>query len=193
MLDVSQPTLAAYRRLLERLYLTVELPGWTVGVSAKAGHRPKLHVSDTGLAAGALALSAQRLATSSLGGAFLESFVLNELMRQAATIDEAIAFAHFRDRSGIEVDVIVERPDGRVMAVEVKSARSVNRGDARGLTFLGQRLGSPHRLPRRSNLGSAGGCALGWGAGAEPEVTWAGSRAANITEAPRQSGHPQPP
>ena len=141
VLDVSQPTLAAYRRLLERLYLTVELPGWTVGVSAKAGHRPKLHVSDTGLAAGALALSAQRLATSSLGGAFLESFVLNELMRQAATIDEAIAFAHFRDRSGIEVDVIVERPDGRVVAVEVKSTRSINRGDAHGLTFLGQRLG----------------------------------------------------
>ena len=140
-LDVSQPTLAAYRRLLERLYLTVELPGWTVGVSAKAGHRPKLHVSDTGLAAGALSLSAQRLATSSLGVAFLESFVLNELMRQAATIDEAIAFAHFRDRSGIEVDIIVERPDGRVVAVEVKSARSVDRGDARGLAFLAQRLG----------------------------------------------------
>jgi uncharacterized protein len=139
-LDVSHPTLASYRRLLERLYLTTELPGWTVGVSAKAGHRAKLHVTDTGLAAGVLSLSASRLATSTRGGAFIESFVLNELMRQATTIDEAITFAHFRDRSGIEVDIIVERPDGRVLAAEVKSARSVSRSDASGLAFLRDRL-----------------------------------------------------
>jgi predicted AAA+ superfamily ATPase len=141
VLEVSHPTLASYRRLLERLYLTTELPGWTVGISAKAGHRSKLHVTDTGLAAGALSLSATRLAASTTCGAFLESFVLNELMRQAATVDEAITFAHFRDRSGVEVDIIIERPDGRALAVEVKSARSVNASDARGLTFLRDRLG----------------------------------------------------
>ena len=140
-LDVSQATAASYRRLLERLYLTMELPGWTVGVSAKAGHRAKVHVTDTGLAAGVLSLSAQRLATSAMGGAFLESFVVAELTRQAASIDEALIFAHFRDRSGVEVDIIIERPDGRVVAIEVKSARSVNRHDTRGLTFLRDRLG----------------------------------------------------
>ena len=140
-LDVSQPTVASYRRLLERLYLTTELPGWTVGVSAKTGHRAKVHVTDTGLAAGVLSLSAERLASAAFGGACLESFGLNELLRQATTIDEALTFAHFRDRSGIEVDIIVERPDGRVMAIEVKSARSVNQRDASGLTFLRERLG----------------------------------------------------
>ena len=34
-----------------------------------------------------------------------------------------------------------ERPDGSAVAVEVKSARSVNRRDASGLTFLRDRLG----------------------------------------------------
>jgi uncharacterized protein len=140
-LDVTQPTASSYRRLLERLYLTTELPGWTVGVSAKTGHRAKVHVTDTGLAAGVLSLSAQRLATAAMGGAFLESFVVAELTRQATTIDEAFTFAHFRDRSGVEVDLIVERPDGRVVAIEVKSARSVNQRDASGLTFLRDRLG----------------------------------------------------
>jgi uncharacterized protein len=141
VLELAPPTLTSYRRLLERLYLTAELPGWTVGVSAKASRRPKLHVTDTGLAAGVLSLTAERLATTAMGGGFLESFVLNELTRQAATIDEALVFAHFRDRSGIEVDIIIERPDGRVVAIEVKSARSVNSRDARGLEFLRQRLG----------------------------------------------------
>ena len=46
-----------------------------------------------------------------------------------------------RDRPGIEVDIVVERPDGRVMAIEVKSSRSVNQRDASGLTFLRERLG----------------------------------------------------
>jgi predicted AAA+ superfamily ATPase len=140
-LDVTQPTASSYRRLLERLYLTTELPGWTVGISAKTGHRAKVHVTDTGLAAGVLSLSAQRLAAAALGGAFLESFVVAELTRQATTIDEALTFAHFRDRSGIEVDFIIERPNGGVVAIEVKSARSVNQRDATGLTFLRDRLG----------------------------------------------------
>lgn len=141
VLDVTQPTASSYRRLLERLYLTTELPGWTAGVSAKTGHRAKVHVTDTGLAAGVLSLSAQRLATAAMGGAFLESFVVTELTRQATTVDEALMFAHFRDRSGVEVDIIIERPDGGVVAIEVKSARSVNQRDARGLTFLRDRLG----------------------------------------------------
>ena len=141
VLELSQPTTASYRRLLERLYLTTELPGWTVGISAKVGHRAKVHVTDTGLAAGVLSLSTQRLATAAIGGAFLESFVVAELMRQATSIDEALTFAHFRDRSGVEVDIIIERPDGSVVAIEVKSARTVNQHDARGLTFLRDRLG----------------------------------------------------
>ena len=140
-LDVAQPTAASYRRLLERLYLTTELPGWTVGISAKTGHRAKVHVTDTGLAAGVLSLSAQGLATAAIGGGFLESFVVAELTRHATTIDEALTFAHFRDRSGVEVDIIIERPDGSVVAIEVKSARSVNQRDASGLTFLRDRLG----------------------------------------------------
>ena len=144
-LDISQPTTASYRRLLERLYLTTELPGWTVGVSAKAGHRAKVHVTDTGLAAGVLSLSAQRLATTAMGGAFLESFVVTELTRQATTIDEALTFAQFRDRSGVEVDILIERPDGSVVAFEVKSARTVNPHDTRGLTFLRDRLGDRFR------------------------------------------------
>lgn len=110
-LDVTQPTASSYRRLLERLYLTTELPGWTVGVSAKTGHRAEVHVTDTGLAAGVLSLSAKRLATAAMVGAFVESFVVAELTRQATTVDEALTFAHFRDRSGVEVDIIIERPD----------------------------------------------------------------------------------
>ena len=140
-LDIAPATVAHYRRLLSRLYLTVELPGWSVGISAKVAHRSKVHVSDTGLGAGVISMSAQRLATSAIGGAFLESFVVNEVMRQANAIDESLGLAHYRDRSGLEVDIIIERPDGRVIAIEVKSSRSVGQPETRALQFLRERLG----------------------------------------------------
>lgn len=140
-LELHPTTVRSYTDLLVRLYLLHELPGWTIGLSAKTGKRSKLHVTDTGLAAAALGVDARRLSQSPLGGAFVESFVLAELWKQATVIDEPIVFSHFRDRSGVEVDVIIERADGSVIAIEIKSATTVNRADARGLRFLRDRLG----------------------------------------------------
>ncbi|MFV2074214.1 MAG: ATP-binding protein [Thermoanaerobaculales bacterium] len=140
-LDVKPQTARSYLDLLDRCYLTHELPSWTVGVSARVGRKPKLHVTDTGLAAAVLGLDAARLGRTTMGGLFLESFVVTELMKQAAMIDQPLALSHFRDRTGAEVDLVVERSDGSVIAVEVKSAATVNRSDGKGLRFLRDKLG----------------------------------------------------
>ncbi len=140
-LGLNPATARSYLDLLVRVFLIGELPGWTVGVSAKVGRRPKLHVTDTGLGAAAVRLDAGRLAVSAVGGSFMESFVVNELAKQVAVIDEPLVLAHFRDRSGAEVDVVVERGDGSVFAFEVKSATSAAPRDASGLRFLRDRLG----------------------------------------------------
>ena len=140
-LDVKPQTARSYLDLLDRCYLTHELPSWTVGVSARVGRKPKLHVTDTGLAAAVLGLDAARLGRTTMGGLFLESFVVTELMKQAAMIDQPLTLSHFRDRTGAEVDLVVERSDGSVIAVEVKSAATVNRSDGKGLRFLRDKLG----------------------------------------------------
>lgn len=140
-ISATRNTARAYLDLLMNVHLVRELQGWTVGISAKPTRRPKIHVTDTGLAAAAIATDATRLASGALAGGFLESFVLSELAKQAALVDEPLTLAHFRDRSGIEVDIIVERPNGAVHAFEVKSATTVNQADTRGLRFLRDRLG----------------------------------------------------
>jgi predicted AAA+ superfamily ATPase len=49
---------------------------------------------------------------------------------------------HFRTHRGErEVDLIVERPDGRVVALETKLASTVGDGDVRHLLWLRDRLG----------------------------------------------------
>jgi len=140
-LGLNPATARSYLELLERVFLVGELLSWTVGVSAKVARRPKLFVLDTGLGAAAVQLDAGRLASGPVGGGFLESFVVNELAKQAAVIDEPLTLAHFRDRSGVEVDVLVERADGTVIGFEVKSATSAGARDAAGLRFLRDRLG----------------------------------------------------
>lgn len=140
-LGLNPATARSYLDLLEQVHLIAELPSWTVGVSAKVARRPKLYVTDTGLASAAIQLDGRRLAGSSVGGNFLESFVINEIVKQTAVIDEQLMLAHYRDRSGIEVDAIVERADSSVLAVEVKAATSVSARDARGLRLLRDRLG----------------------------------------------------
>jgi uncharacterized protein len=130
-----------YVGLLERCFLVKELPSWTIGVSAREGRKPKLHATDTGLATVALGADAEKLSKLPLGGALLETFVLTELLKQAAVIDVPLTFAHFRDRTGLEVDIILERPDGRFWAIEVKASIQAGAADVRGLRYLREHLG----------------------------------------------------
>ena len=69
-------------------------------------------------------------------GAMIETFVLQELKRQASGRDEPLAFFHYRDRDDFEVDIVIERGPGVVVGVEVKAAATVTEADFRGLRKL---------------------------------------------------------
>ena len=62
-------------------------------------------------------------------------------VRVYAQANEARVF-HLRTRAGEhEVDLIVERPDGRVVALEVKLGGTVTDDDTKHLRWLAQRIG----------------------------------------------------
>ena len=134
-------TTEAYLGYLEMTYLVLLLPAWSRNLSSKVAHRPKVHITDSGLAAHLLGKSPESLArpTDRARGQLLESFVANEMHRQASWLDEDVRLHHFRDRGGAEIDIIAEAADGRFVAVEVKSAPLVDRRDARHLEWLRNR------------------------------------------------------
>lgn len=140
-LELKPQTVRSYLTLLERCFLVDEVPSWNVGVSARSGRRPKLHLVDTGLASASISADARKLSRMPFGGALVESFVVSELRKQAAVLDEPLTFSHFRDHSGLEVDLIIERPDGSIIGVEVKSSSDPAAKDSRGLRFLRDTLG----------------------------------------------------
>lgn len=69
-------------------------------------------------------------------GPLLETFVFQELRRQASWHESSIAFHHFRDKDGVEVDIVLERGAHEVAGIEVKAAATVTAADFRGLRKL---------------------------------------------------------
>lgn len=99
--------------------------------------RPKLHMGDTGVACALLGLDAAKLdADRPAFSAILETFVLQELRRQASFAPEPLGFFHFRDRDDFEVDIVIERGPAEVAGIEVKAAATVHETDLRGLRKL---------------------------------------------------------
>jgi uncharacterized protein len=146
-LRLSEDTLRRYVALLETVYLVHLLPAWSRNLSNRQRHRPKVHAVDTGLAAAAQNVTADRLARpdSPTSGGLLETFVVNEVIKQLSWSNEPIEAYHWREDQGREVDLVLERPDGAVVAIEVKAGIDVRSEDLRGLSLLRDRLGDEFR------------------------------------------------
>ena len=135
--QLSRPTIRDYVTLLERIFLIEFLPSWHSNRLSRLVKAAKLHLGDTGLASSLLGVDAGALAKDrALLGQLLETFVLQELRRQAGWHDDTLAFHHFRDKDGYEVDIVLEREGRAVAGVEVKASATVTESDFRGLRKL---------------------------------------------------------
>lgn len=139
--SLTRPTIKDYVTLLERVFLIDTLPPWHSNRLKRLVKTPKLHMGDTGLACALLGLDATALhADRSAFGPLLETFVFQELQRQASWHPETVTFYHFRDRDGVEVDLVLEC-GARVAGIEVKAAATVTDADFRGLRKLREATG----------------------------------------------------
>jgi uncharacterized protein len=140
---VPARTADGYLSLLATAFLIQLVPAWSTNLSSKVVRRPKLALSDSGLAAHLV--QATSTAVDRPGGPLgqlLETFVVNEIRKQMTWSAHRPSLWHFRDRSGVEVDLILEHPDGRIAGMEVKATSTPTGSHFRGLRFLAERLGS---------------------------------------------------
>ena len=130
-----------YVTLLERVFLLEQLPPWHSTRLTRLVKTPKLHLGDTGVACALLGVDGEALwSDRTVFGQLLETFVVQELRRQASWRDDDVRFYHFRDRDGAEVDLVLERAN-RVAGVEIKAAATVTGSDFRGLRKLKEAAG----------------------------------------------------
>ena len=154
--DADKPaksTTIPYRDTLEALWILEPLPAWLPAGNplSRLTRGPKHHLADPALAARLLGATADSLlGGDEIGPAFLrDGALLGHLFESLATqsvrvyAQQAEARVFHLNTSGAqrEVDLIVERADGRVVALEVKLARAIDDADVRHLRWLADKLG----------------------------------------------------
>jgi uncharacterized protein len=149
----SRTAATPYRDLLERLHIVDPVPAWlpTRSRIARLGAAPKHHLVDPGLAARLLGVDAEALLTgrdtgppsvrdgTPLGSLF-ESLVTQSVRVYAQAAEARVG--HLRTHRGErEIDLIVERAGGNVLAIEVKLSAVVDDHDVRHLLWLREQMG----------------------------------------------------
>jgi predicted AAA+ superfamily ATPase len=82
---------------------------------------------------------------SSYLGRLLESYVVAELRKQISWAAPETSLYHFRSAAGSEVDVVLEKPDGSVAAIEVKASTTLAASDFAALATLREQVGKHFR------------------------------------------------
>jgi len=143
---LDHTTAENYTRLLEAVFLVQRLPAWGKTLRSRSARSPKLHVVDSGIAARLLRLTSEKLlrrdpSVLSELGHLLETFAVGELLRQTSWLEGMASAGHWRTHDADEVDFIVERDDGALIAFEVKGAGRVSHADFGPLRKLREATG----------------------------------------------------
>lgn len=148
--EVNKPaksTTITYRDTLSQIWILDPVTPWLPGGSDLTRLRvgPKHQLADPALAARLLrhtpeTLLAARSGSAEIFGQLIESLATLTVRAAAQAVEATVG--HLRTRDGRhEIDLIVERYDGAVLAIEVKLAASVRDDDVRHLNWLAEQIG----------------------------------------------------
>lgn len=149
----ARTTVAPYRDVLQRLFILDDVPGWKPSRNqiSELALPPKHNLADPALAARLLGATARALLDGkapgpsiprdgTLLGALFESLVTLSVRVYAQSSEARVG--HLRTHRGEhEVDLIVERGDGRVVAIEAKLGKTPGKDSVRHLNWLREKIG----------------------------------------------------
>ncbi|PID77212.1 MAG: AAA family ATPase [Deltaproteobacteria bacterium] len=142
-MQIPNATLGRYMGLLEKVFLIHFLPAWAPNLGKRLVKAPKLYMTDCGLAAHLVGADEVRLAKMpELAGQFIETFVINEILKHLTWSSISAMPYHFRTHAGLDVDLVLERPSGEIAGVEIKGSAQISHKHFRGLKALQEGLGS---------------------------------------------------
>jgi predicted AAA+ superfamily ATPase len=139
--SLSEKTISIYLNALRRIFVVEDLLAWNPAMRSKTALRThsKRHFTDPSIAAAVLRTSPDGLLQDfNAFGLLFESLCIRDLRVYAQAIDGEVF--HFRDKSGLEADAIVQLKDGRWGAVEIKMGAKEIETAAENLKILQQKV-----------------------------------------------------
>ncbi len=118
---MTAPTLDTYLNALRRIFVIEDQPAWLPSMRSKTAIRKasKRHFTDPSIATAVLRTSPKGLLEDFNTFGFLFESLCTRDMRIYAQANDGDVY-HFRDKNGLESDMIIALNDGRWAAIEVK-------------------------------------------------------------------------
>jgi predicted AAA+ superfamily ATPase len=119
--DVDIDTVATYLDIFDRLFLTDNLPPFALGIrsSSRIKKAKKRHLADPSIASALLGATQEKLVGDlNTFGFIFEALCERDLKIYAESFGASLY--HYQDYSGREIDAVLELPDGRWCAFEIK-------------------------------------------------------------------------
>lgn len=122
---ISLPTVKSWLSILEASYVIFFLQPYFVNFNKRLVKMPKLYFYDTALACHLLRLmNADDVYDHYLRGSLFESMIVSDLMKKRFSRCLPPNLYFWRDKSGMEIDVICEE-SGKMTAMEIKSSATI--------------------------------------------------------------------
>jgi len=121
MIECSRTTYDDYITALEKLFVIQDIDAWCPAIRSKTSIRsaPKRSFCDPSIAVAALGLTPEALKMQlKTFGFIFEQMCIRDL--KAYTIDMNSHVSYYRDRYGLEADVVLHLPDGRYAIIECR-------------------------------------------------------------------------
>jgi len=136
----SKATVENYIATLKAMYLFDEVRPWSKSDYGRAGKRSKFLAADSGLVANIPGWTDESIyMDGDKSGKLIETWVYQNLASLAG-LDADYEISHYRDSLKREIDFIVERSDGALLGVEVKSGSSLGAEDFKHLKWFAKNL-----------------------------------------------------
>jgi len=119
--NISDKTFSMYYNALRRIFVIEDMPAWAPSLRSKTAIRtsPKRHFVDPSIATAVMRINPNAVLQDFEYFGFLFEALCARDVRVYAQQNDGDVF-HYRDKSGLEADMIVQLRDGRWGAIEVK-------------------------------------------------------------------------
>lgn len=144
---ITHNTAKAWVSVLEASYILFLLKPHHANFNKRMTKSPKLYFYDAGLVAWLLGIeAANQLETHPLRGAIFETYIVSEVKKSLLNQGSSARIFFWRDSNGNEVDIIMEKST-KLIPIEIKSGKTVNRDFFSGLQKWSVLAGSTARSP----------------------------------------------
>lgn len=129
-IDISMDTFDDYVGALEKLFVIQDIDAWCPSIRSKSAIRssPKRCFTDPSIAVAAMNINAEGLETQlKTFGFIFEQMCIRDLKAYTADFDSHLSY--YRDRYGLESDLVLHLSDGRYALIECKlGSREIDEG-----------------------------------------------------------------